>query len=302
LLHILKMVTMKNFILAKKQKSFPLIILAILFYTSCVTTKNAADKKDWQTLFNGKDLKDWTVKIFHHEVGDNYGNTFRVEDGIMKVRYDQYDSFNNRYGHLYYNTPFSYYHLIVEYRFVGEWRKDAPSYTIKNSGVMFHSQDPRTMPKEQDWPISVELQLLAGLGDGKPRPTGNMCSPGTDVVFKGQIDPRHCIESMSKTYEGEQWVRAELIVLGDSLITHIINGDTVLQYSKPQIGGGVATGFDPKIKQDGKLLSSGFIAMQSEGQPIDFRKVEILNLEGCMNPKSKAYRRYFVKDNVAKCE
>jgi Domain of Unknown Function (DUF1080) len=296
------MVTMKNFILAKKQNSLPLIIVAILFCASCVTSKNEADKKDWQTLFNGKDLKNWTVKIFHHEVGDNYGNTFRVEDGIMKVRYDQYDSFNNRYGHLYYDTPFSYYHLVVEYRFVGEWRKDAPSYTIKNSGVMFHSQDPRSMPKEQDWPISVEMQFLAGLGDGKPRPTGNMCSPGTDVVFKGQIDPRHCIESTSKTYEGEQWVRAELIVLGDSLITHIINGDTVLQYSKPQIGGGVANGFDPKIKQDGKLLSTGFIAMQSEGQPIDFRKVEILNLEGCMNPKSKAYRRYFVKDNLAKCE
>jgi Domain of Unknown Function (DUF1080) len=296
------MVTMKNFILTKKLYCLPLIIVAILFYASCVTTKNEAEKKDWQTLFNGKDLKNWTVKIFHHEVGDNYGNTFRVEDGIMKVRYDQYDSFNNRYGHLYYDTPFSYYHLVVEYRFVGEWRKDAPSYTIKNSGVMFHSQDPRSMPKEQDWPISVEMQFLAGLGDGKPRPTGNMCSPGTDVVFKGQIDPRHCIESTSKTYEGEQWVRAELIVLGDSLITHIINGDTVLQYSKPQIGGGVANGFDPKIKQDGKLLSTGFIAMQSEGQPIDFRKVEILNLEGCMNPKSKAYRRYFVKDNVAKCE
>lgn len=293
---------MKNFILTKKQNSFPLIFVAILFYTSCVTTKNEANKKDWQTLFNGKDLKDWTVKIFHHEVGDNFGNTFRVEDGIMKVRYDQYDSFNNRYGHLYYNTPFSYYHLVVEYRFVGEWRKDAPSYTIKNSGVMFHSQDPRSMPKEQDWPISVEMQFLAGLGDGKPRPTGNMCSPGTDVVYKGQIDPRHCIESTSKTYEGEQWVRAELIVLGDSLITHIINGDTVLQYSKPQIGGGVANGFDPKIKQDGKLLSTGFIAMQSEGQPIDFRKVEILNLEGCMNPKSKYYRRYFVKENLGKCE
>jgi Domain of Unknown Function (DUF1080) len=278
------------------------VIIGCLLSTNCAITKVNDDKKDWVALFNGKDLKDWTVKIFHHEVGDNYGNTFRVEDGIMKVRYDQYDSFNNRFGHLYYNTPFSYYHLVVEYRFVGEWRKDAPSYTNKNSGVMFHSQDPRTMPKEQDWPISVELQLLAGLGDGKPRPTGNMCSPGTDVVFKGQIDPRHCIESTSKTYEGEQWVRAELIVLGDSLITHIINGDTVLQYSKPQIGGGVATGFDPAIKQDGKLLNTGFIAMQSEGQPIDFRKVEILNLEGCMNPKSKAYRRYFVKDNAAKCE
>ncbi len=279
-----------------------LFLVTILACTSCASVKNKVSKEDWVSLFNGKDIKDWTVKIHHHEVGDNYGNTFRVEDGLMKVRYDQYDSFRNRYGHLYYNQPFSYYKLVVEYRFVGEWRKDAPIYTQKNSGIMFHSQDPRTMPKEQDWPISVEFQLLAGLGDGKPRPTGNMCSPGTDVVYKGKIDPRHCIESTSKTYEGEQWVRAEMIVLGDSLITHIINGDTVLQYSKPQIGGGVANGYDPKIKQNGKLLSTGFIAMQSEGQPIDFRKVEILNLEGCMNPKSKKYKRYFVKSNPTKCD
>jgi Domain of Unknown Function (DUF1080) len=271
---------MKNF---RKLLYFTILVA----FSSCLTSKNAAQKEEWQTLFNGKDLKGWTVKIFHHEVGDNYGNTFRVENGIMQVRYDQYDSFRNRYGHLYFNQPFSYYHLSFEYRFVGEWRKDAPSYTIKNSGVMFHSQDPRTMPKEQDWPISVEMQLLAGLGDGKPRPTGNMCSPGTDVVFKGRIDPRHCIESTSKTYEGEQWVKADLIVLGDSLITHIINGDTVLQYSKPQIGGGVANGFDPKIKIDGKSLKTGFIAMQSEGQPVDFRNIKILNLEKRMGVKAK---------------
>ena len=134
------------------------------------------------------------------------------------------------------------------------------------------------MPKEQDWPISVEMQFLAGLGDGKPRPTGNMCSPGTDVVQKGQIVPSHCINSSSKTYEGEQWVSAELIVLGNSLVTHIINGDTVLQYSKPQIGGGVVNGFDPTIKIDGKLLSSGFIALQSEGQEIDFRNIRLMDL------------------------
>ena len=253
-------------------------------------------------MFNGKDLNDWIVKIHHHETGDNYGNTFRVEDGLIKVLYDQYDSFNNRYGHLYFKQPFSYYHLVVEYRFTGIWRKDAPEYTLKNSGVMLHSQDPRTMPREQDWPISVEMQFLAGLGDGKPRPTGNMCSPGTDVVYNGKIDPRHCINSSSQTYEGEQWVRAEAIVLGDSLITHIINGDTVLQYTRPQIGGGVANNYDPKIKIDGKLLSSGFIALQSEGQEIDFRKVELLNLEGCMDPKSKYYKSYFVKDDQSACE
>ncbi len=278
-----------------------LVSLSALVFISHVYAQKKPAKSDWVQLFNGKDLKDWIVKINHHEVGENFGNTFRVENGIMQVRYDNYPVFNEQFGHLYYKQPYSYYHLVVEYRFVGEWRKDAPGYTIKNSGFMFHSQDPRTMPKEQNWPISVEFQLLAGLGDGKSRPTGNMCSPGTEVIYKGKMDPRHCIESSSKTYEGEQWVRAELIVLGDSLVTHIINGDTVLQYSKPQIGGGVVSGFDPAFKQDGKLLSTGFIAMQSEGQPIDFRKVEILNLEGCMDPTSKNYRPYYIKADVTKC-
>ncbi len=261
---------------------FPALFLFALAFLvlqlGCVAQQKKSTSGEWVSLFNGKDINNWTVKIHHHEVGDNYGNTFRVEDGVIKVRYDQYDQFNDRFGHLYYNQPFSSYHLKLEYRFTGEWRKDAPPYTIKNSGVMFHSQDPRTMPKEQDWPISVEMQFLAGLGDGQPRPTGNMCSPGTDVVYQGRIDPRHCIESTSKTYEGEQWVRAELIVLGDSLVTHIINGDTVLQYAKPQIGGGVANRFDPAQKTDGKLLKSGFIALQSEGQPIDFRNIFIKTL------------------------
>jgi hypothetical protein len=139
------------------------------------------------------------------------------------------------------------------------------------------------MLKEQDWPISIEMQLLAGLGDGQPRPTGNMCSPGTHIVYQGKLDTRHCINSSSKTYDKDEWIQAELIVLGDSLITHIINGDTVLQYSKPQIGGPVVNGYDPRQKQDGKLLSKGYIALQSEGQPIDFRNVRILNLEGTVS-------------------
>jgi hypothetical protein len=133
--------------------------------------------------------------------------------------------------------------------------------------------------KEQDWPISIEFQLLAGLADGVPRPTGNMCSPGTDVVYKGKVDPRHCINSTSKTYPPDQWVKCELIVLGDSLITHIVEGDTVLQYSKPTIGGGVVNGANPGIKVDGTPLKTGYIALQSEGQPVDFRNIEILNFE-----------------------
>jgi len=246
---------------------------------SSIDKEDPSLESDWTSLFNGQDIDNWMVKIHHYEVGENYGRTFRAEEDMIKVRYDEYDGdFNDRYGHLYYEQPYSYFHLKLEYRFVGDLHPGAPSFTIRNSGVMFHSQDPRTMPKEQNWPISVEMQFLGGLGDGEPRPTGNMCSPGTEVVYQGQIDPRHCISSSSATYDGDQWVSAELIVLGDSLVTHIINGDTVLQYTQPQVGGGVVERFDPDQKPDGKLLSEGYIALQSEGQPIDFRNIELRSL------------------------
>ncbi len=253
------------------------IIFSIVLFLFCCTTKESKTN-DWIQPFNGKDLSDWTVKIHHHEVDDNFGNTFRVEDGMIKVRYDQYGDFNDQFAHLYFNQPFSHYHLVVEYRFTGELQKGAPEYTLLNSGVMFHSQDPHSMPKEQDWPISVEMQFLAGLPDGKPRPTGNMCSPGTDIVYKGVKYDGHCLESTSKTYNKNEWIRAELIVLGDSLVTHIINGDTVLQYTNPTMGGGIAHGYDTAIWKEGKPLKQGFIALQSEGQPVDFRKVEIKSL------------------------
>ncbi len=270
---------------------------------SSVFGQESTTREDWKKLFNGNDINDWIVKIHHHYVGVNYGNTFRVEDDMIRVSYDQYEGdFNDQFGHLYYEQPYSFYKVRMEYRFVGKLHSGAPSYTIMNSGVMFHSQDPRTMPKEQNWPISVEMQFLGGLGDGKPRPTGNMCSPGTEIVYNGKIYPSHCLNSTSDTYEGDQWVSAELIVLGDALVTQIINGDTVLQYLLPQVGGGVVEGYDPTFKPDGKLLIEGFIALQSEGQPIDFRNIELLNLEGCMDPKAKNYKKYYVKSMPEDCK
>lgn len=250
------------------------IVMALL--CACASPRKAED--EWVSLFNGTDLNDWIVKIHHHNAGVNFGNTFRAEDGVVKVRYDQYDDFNDQFAHLYYKKPFSHFHLKLEYRFTGELQRGAPSYTILNSGVMFHSQDPRSMPREQNWPISVEMQFLAGLEDGKARPTGNMCSPGTEIVFEGEKYPGHCLNSSSKTYPKDAWVKAELIVLGDSLITHIIEGDTVLQYSHPTMGGGVVNGFDSALWRPGTPLKEGFIALQSEGQPIDFRNIVIRDL------------------------
>ncbi len=252
------------------------IILMIFSFTS---KKSKTNQNEWQTLFNGKNLEGWLVKFYHHDLGDNYAKTFRVTDGKIQVCYDDYREFNNRFGHLFYQIPFSSFHLKFEYRFTDKWMKDAPSCTYRNSGIMFHSQDPKTILKEQDWPISVEYQILAGAGDGQPRPTGNMCSPGTEVFFEGEKYPQHCINSSSKTYEWNEWVSGEIIVYGDSLVIHIVNGEQVLQYSKPQIGGGVAKGFDTAIKIDGKPLTEGYIGLQAEGQGIEFREIKIKKLD-----------------------
>ncbi len=254
-----------------------LTYLTAIILAAC-GSRDQASADEWIKLFNGKDINDWIVKIHHHDAGVNFGNTFRVEDGMIKVRYDQYGDFNDQFAHLFYKQPFSHFHLLVEYRFAGELQKGAPDYTLLNSGVMFHSQDPATILKEQNWPISVEMQFLAGLGDGAPRPTGNMCSPGTDIEYQGKKYDGHCLNSSSKTYPRDEWVKAELIVLGDSLITHLINGDTVLQYSHPTMGGGVVQGYDSAVWKEGMALKSGFIGLQSEGQPIDFRRVELRNL------------------------
>jgi hypothetical protein len=238
----------------------------------------AADGK-WMQLFNGRDIDDWIVKINHHDVGDNFGDTFRVQDGILQVRYDKYGQFNDQFAHLYYKRPFSHYHIVVEYRFVGTLQPGAPDFSVMNSGVMLHSQDPRTMLRDQNWPIAIEFQLLASLGDGKLRGTGNACTPGTNVYVGDRFTTDHVIHSTAKTYPPEEWVRAEAIVRGHGKTTHIINGEKVLVYSRPEIGGGVVTGYDPNVFVEGKPISEGFVALQSEGQPVDFRKVELKELD-----------------------
>ena len=245
-----------------------------------------AQKNGWINLFNGKDLKDWTVKIAKHNLNDNYANTFRVENGVMKVSYDGYQEFDQQYGHIFYKKPFSTYLLRVEYRFVGEQVKGGEGWALRNSGAMLHGQAPETMLKDQDFPISIEGQLLGGDGVN-PRPTGNVCTPGTTIFVNGKLFTPHCLDSKSKTYHGEQWVTAEFLVLGDSIIKHIVNKDTVLTYNKPQIGGGSVSNFDPKVKQDGKALTGGYISLQSESHPIEFRKVMLFDLAPYYQDKKK---------------
>jgi hypothetical protein len=166
---------------------------------------------------------------------------------------------------------------------------------------MVHGQSPESMTRDQDFPISIEVQLLGGLGEGE-RTTANLCTPGTHVVMHDSLMTDHCVNSTSKTYDGDQWVNVSILVLGDSLIAHIIDGDTVLQYSKPQIGGGVVSDYDSAVKVDGTPLTEGYISLQSESHPVEFRKVQLLNLKGCMDRKAKNFRSYYVAADNSKCE
>jgi hypothetical protein len=277
-----------------------LLFMGIFLLTLSCNKPNDPNQKEWIQLFNGKDLTGWTPKITGHELGNNFGNVFRVDDSLLKVRYDQYDSFRYQFGHLFYEKKFSYYQLVVEYRFVGEQCVGGPDWAKRNSGAMLHCQDPATMLKDQDFPISIEGQLLGGLGEGT-RPTANLCTPGTQVHFADTLFAPHCISSKSKTYDGDQWVHVEFLVLGDSLIRHVVNDETVLEYTKPEIGGGNVDHYDPRIKIDGTRLTEGFISLQSESAPIDFKKVELLELKGCKDPNAKNYKSYYVKADNSRC-
>lgn len=252
----------------------PFLILLLL--GSC---KQKSEQNEWVSLFNGEDLTGWTPKITGYEVGENYGNTFRVEDGLLKVRYDQYDAFNNRFGHLFYKDELSHYKLRVEYRFVGEQCPGGEGWAYRNSGIMVHGQRPETMTLDQDFPTSVEVQLL-GSDSLVERTNMNVCTPGTNIVMEDELILDHCISSSSDFFFGEEWVTAELEVRGNEVLYHVVNGDTVLQYNQPQLDERDATYpllFD--LNGGDKMLHKGTISLQSESHPIDFRKVELMILE-----------------------
>jgi hypothetical protein len=255
-----------------------MVLVLVFAITGCGQKKASPKDAGWISLFNGVNLDGWTPKITGYDLGDNFGNTFRVEDGVLKTAYDQYQTFDNRFGHLFYKEKFSNYIFRAEYRFTGDQVPGGPEWAFRNSGVMIHCQAPESMAKDQLFPVCIEVQLLGGNGVDT-RPTGNVCTPGTNVVIAGKLETQHCITSTAPTFHGDQWVAVEVEVHGNGRIIHRINGETVMEYEQPQLDP-----TDPdaqKLLQNGasKMLHEGYISLQSESHPVEFRKIELKVLE-----------------------
>lgn len=294
-----------------------LLALASIFLgckESKTDSKIDPDTEEWVSLFNGKDLTNWDLKIAGHELNDNYLNTFRVEDSMLRVVYDEYESFENAFGHIYYNTPFSYYKIKLDYRFKGEQVPGGEGWAIRNNGIMLHCQSAESNSLGQSFPVSIELQLLGGLNDGNERSTANLCTPGTYIDINGKTIYNHCISSNSKTFDGDQWIHVEAIVMGSESVTHIVNKDTVMVYRNLKIGVGEPNSdkaeewksfgvdnVEEWLSKDGKPLDKGYIALQAESHPTDFKNIELLDLCGCMDKEAKNYKSYYVKADNTKC-
>ena len=257
---------------------FFVLSATLMVMAGCSGNQTKADD-EWIQLFNGKDLEGWTVKIKGYPLGENFGNTFRVEDSILKVRYDQYEAYDEKFAHLFYKDEFSHYILRAEYRFVEEQCPGAPGWAYRNSGIMLHGQSPESMTVDQDFPASIEYQLL-GSDSTRMQVTGSVCTPGTNIVMNGELILEHCIQSSSESFMDDQWVTAEVEVRGNEVIRHIINGVTVMEYNEPQLDDREAYYDKLEALNNGThMLSSGTISLQSEGHPCDFKNVEIKVLE-----------------------
>lgn len=229
----------------------------------------------WKPLFNGRSLEGWKIKIAGYPLGENFGNTFRVENGILSIRYDQYGSkFDNRFGALYYSRKLRNYRLKVEYRFVGETAPGAPSWGYRDSGIQYLGQDPSTVELKQQFPVCVEFNLHGGNGK-EDRPTGELCVPGTSVEIAGTKNGQFCTPpNVKRTFHGDQWVTAEIEVR-DGKITHFVNGEQILTAANARYNPEHEFGKIFAAKHAG-VITEGFVSLQSNSHPIDFRKIELM--------------------------
>ena len=257
-----------------KRFFYTVVMLVLTLTFSCKQKKDS----EWIPIFNGKDLEGWSPKFTGEAYGVNYLNTFQAKEGKLIARYDDYDNFDNKFGHIFYREKLSRYRLRLEYRFVGELVPGAPSWGFKNSGIKYHTPHPSELPIDQTLLVAVEAQLIGG-DETTERFTGNVCTAGTHIEMNDRLITEHCTNSGYPAIKDTSWVKMELEVHSSDKIVHKINGEVVMEYSKPQYDD--TDEFARELMEKGypRIISEGYIALQAEGHPVEFKNIELLKLD-----------------------
>lgn len=272
----------------------------------------------WVSMFNKYDTSlatNWDFKITTRAMNVDPLNTFRWavvgSDTVLEVNVSGYTNFNGMFGHIGYKIrPFNYFVVRVEHQFYGSQAPGNPgSWAVQNNGIMHHSQSVASMSLNQNFPVSMEAQLLGPGNTGADNNSSmNLCTPGTSyytVATGGTRNDTHCNTAVTKDRAqalAPNWAWAKVEAYSDSLIRYYFKDSLVLTYYRPVQYNGDNQVSNPSINiTTGTPIKGGYILLQSESHGTRFRRVEVLNLEGCMTPSDANYKTYFVKHDPTAC-
>lgn len=265
----------------------------------------------WTKLWTGNNLGDWDIKFAGSALGTNLNNTFRAADGNLEVNYSGWTSFSNQFGHAGYKLrQFSFYVLRAEFQHWGTRPTGAPGWAHQNNGLMIHSQSAASMGPNQDFPVSLETQLLgSGNTESDNNSTLNLCTPGTAFYTQatgGTRNDSHCYSASTNTRVGpETWAWATLVVYGDSIIKHYngpsVTGTPTLTYYRPVRATNSGAGGVTINVVNNERLTQGYILIQAETHPYRFRTIDVADMVGCMTQSSPSYKSYYVRHDAAAC-
>jgi hypothetical protein len=272
----------------------------------------------WIQLFNKADTNlrnDWDIKIRGEALNQDSRRTFRWavtgSDTTLEVSYANYTgSFGGDggpFGHIWYkHRTFSYYLIRAEHHFFGSQVSGGPSWAVQNNGLMLHAQSAASMGLNQDFPRSLEAQLQGPNSTADNNSTMNLCTPGTGfrTTPTGSTSSTHC-QSAANNSRGvlaPNWQTVSALMMGDSIGRFYVGSTLVLTFYKTVYLTGNIAGDSVATRPSSSIpWGSGYITLQAESHGTRFRRVEVLNLEGCMTPTDANYKSYLVKHDPTAC-
>lgn len=197
-----------------------------------------------ESLITDKGLSTWEIDV--PAADDDVSkrkDTFTIKDGVLRTS-------GKPLGHIYTEEGYENYKLTIEYRYPEK---------AGNCGVMLHCSEKRFL--DGVFPKSIEVQLMSGKA-------GDVIAIGEDFMSCFTA-PTPGQEGKAKTkYEKRRIEGAEVEIGEWNTMVIVAQGNAILVTVNGQLTTAIV----------GCSASYGKIALQSEGVPVEFRKLEIEDL------------------------